>query len=76
MCDGLTVPFDLVHLDERSPEIVTATEGRAPCVIAFVDAVPVIVLGAERLRACEGDVETFERELRAALKERQLSLPA
>ena len=76
VCEGISVPFELVHLDERSPEVAATTEGHAPCVLASVDCDLVIILDTERLRACSGDVDAFSRELRAALARHALSLPA
>ena len=33
----LDVPFDLLHRDERSPELVALTDGALPCVVAEGD---------------------------------------
>src|SRR5918997_1904740 len=38
MVGELGVPFDLVHLNERTPEVRAASEGRTPCVLARTGA--------------------------------------
>ncbi len=44
---GLPVPFEIVHLDERTPAVAEASEGRTPTVLAETD---------------EGLVELVDRE--------------
>jgi hypothetical protein len=72
---ALPVPFDTVHLDERSPEIRAVTEGRTPCVVAEVDGAMVVVLGAEALDACDGEPGVLVRALETALADAGLTLP-
>ena len=50
----LPVPFTTVHLDERSPEVALATEGRTPCVVALTDAGPRMLLDPADLERCDG----------------------
>lgn len=69
--DGLPVPFSVVHLDERSPGLVAATEGRTPCVVATIEradgvATPVVLLDPDVLEQCDGDPEAFVVALESA----------
>ena len=41
---SLPVPFDVVHRNERSPEVRLATEGLEPCVVAVMDDGSVVML--------------------------------
>lgn len=72
---GLGVPVDLVHLDERSPQVRDATGSRTPAVLAHVGGELVEVLAPDDLEAVGGDLERFDAALRAALASRGLSLP-
>lgn len=50
---ALPVPLELVHLDERTPEVAAASEGSTPCVLAHLDDGRVeVLLGPEELEAC------------------------
>ncbi|MCD9624431.1 hypothetical protein [Rhabdothermincola salaria] len=77
---GLPVPFDLVHLDERAPEVVALTDGRTPCVVALVASAgsvsdrteAVMVLDAGALDACGGEPEALVRALEAAVDDHGL----
>jgi hypothetical protein len=51
------VAVDVVHLNERTPGVAAAREGRTPCVLADTDAGLVVILGPEQLDAASGDVE-------------------
>jgi hypothetical protein len=53
----LPVPFDLVHLDERAPDVRAATEGRTPCVVGHTASGLVVLLGPAELEACAKDPE-------------------
>ncbi len=50
----LPVPFEAIHLDERSPEFVALTDGATPCVVADFGDEFEIVLGRGDLAACSG----------------------
>jgi hypothetical protein len=57
---GLPVPFETVHLDERTPEVTAVSEGRTPCVVARIDdgrgtTTHRVLLDPEHLEACHGD---------------------
>lgn len=63
----LGMPVELVHLNERTPELRAFTEGRTPCVVGHGQAGFVMLLSAEALDTLDGRVDGFERALRAAL---------
>ena len=61
------LPIEVVHLDERSPDLASFTSGRAPCVVAETADGYRMLLAAEDLARCRGDVEHFGDALRAAV---------
>lgn len=61
------VPIDVVHRNERSAAVATATHGRLPAVVAHTDEGVVVVLGPEELDGLGGDVDAFAERLRDAL---------
>jgi hypothetical protein len=69
----LGIPIELVHLDERTPDVAAASEGHTPCVLARIDGRLELVLDAAALRECRGEVGRFETALHAALAERRRS---
>lgn len=67
----LPVPFEAVHLDERSPEVRGASEGRTPCVLAArTDGSVDLLLGPEDLRAMDGEPSRLASALSEALLRR------
>jgi hypothetical protein len=70
------VQIEVVHLNERSAEMTSATEGHTPCVVAHTDGGLVIVMTTDDLEACGGDVERFDSALNGALAEADLNPPA
>lgn len=64
--ERLPLPIELLHLDERTPAQREASEGHTPCVLLEDDDGLRVVLTAEDLDRCEGDVACFE-ELVGAL---------
>jgi hypothetical protein len=70
----LSVPFDTVHLNERSAELVALTEGNTPCVVAITDDGAEILLGPDELEACKGSPQRLVDAVRAAIEARGLSL--
>lgn len=71
---GLGVPMDLVHLNERSPDVRAISEGRTPCVIAHTADRLHIVVDAGTLDRAGGSVGAFERALRRGLADEALVL--
>lgn len=68
---GLPVPFEAVHLDERSPEQVEASEGHTPCVLAVrADGSVEMLIGPEELGAMDGDPSRLAAALSEALRRR------
>lgn len=72
---GLPVPFDLVHLDERDPDVAAASEGATPCVLARTDDGVVLLVGPDELEACDGDPAALVAAIERAVAARELSWP-
>lgn len=63
----LSIPVETLHLDDRSIKMTSFTKGKTPCVIAEEDGVFRMLINAEDLEACNGDVAKFEKKLDSAL---------
>ncbi len=63
----LEVPLRMIHLDERDPDLVAASEGRTPCVLGRTEDGWELLLDATDLERCGKSVTDFETQLRAAL---------
>ena len=63
------VPLEVVHLDERPPDLASFTNGLAPCVVAETTDGYRMLLKADDLARCGGDVGRFADALRAVLDE-------
>jgi len=74
MCEELSVPFDLVHLNERSPAVLQASKGTTPCVLAEVDDDLILILGRDELEHCRGEVTKLAYDLRTALSDRGIAI--
>jgi hypothetical protein len=72
----LPVPFTTVHLDERSPEVERATEGRTPCVVGVTDDGIVLLLDPADLDRCAGSPSRLVAEVEQAIERVGLHLPA
>ena len=72
--DGLGVPFETVHLDERSPDLASATDGRTPCVVALTSAGWVELLGPDDLEGLHGEVAALFTAIRTRADELGLAL--
>ena len=70
---ALPVPFALVHLNERSPEVARVTERRTPALVAHTARRIVLLLGPDELEL-EGSLEAFRGALARALREQGLRL--
>jgi len=68
--DGIPVPFETVHLDERSDVVRAATDGWTPCVVAVTDDGVVRLLGPDDLEAVGSEpavlVDAVERAVDGA----------
>jgi hypothetical protein len=69
------VPFDLVHLNERDPQVAAASDGRTPCVLAHTDSGIVMLLDPDDLVRIGTSVLRFDRTLRDAADAQALVLP-
>jgi hypothetical protein len=68
--EQFTLPIEVVHRDERTAELAAFTAGLEPCVVGETPRGYLMLLTAEDLRECGGDVGRFEARLRAALATR------
>ncbi len=58
----LPVPFEELHLDEVSAEVMPLVEGKAPCVVAeSPDGSLAIVIDRDQLERCDGEPERLAR---------------
>jgi hypothetical protein len=71
----LSVPFTLVHRNERTDDLLAAGATRPPCVLARTEAGVVKVLDADALARCGSDPEALLRALENALRDLDLPLP-
>lgn len=69
------VPFDLVHLNERTPQVEAASRGRTPRVLAHTDTRIISLLGPDEIDVAAGDAATFATALRAAATAADLDWP-
>ncbi len=82
MVFDLGIPFELLHLNERSAHVVAAVGDRSPIVLARVRepgvALPrlVLVLDEDAVEGSVGSVERFAAALRTGLDRLGLFLPA
>lgn len=63
----LTVPVDVVHRNEQEPEVAAATAGHLPCVAGRRQGSWSVVITADELRGCAGDVGRFGELVRRVL---------
>ena len=73
--ESMPVPVDLVHLDERTDDVVAASDGRTPCVLAYTSHGLVVLLGPSALESCAGDVDCFAEALGRAVDDQGLAWP-
>ena len=64
--DALDIPFDTVHRDEASPEVITATLGHLPAVVAITANDVVTLLGPGDLTKCMGSPVALVEAIREA----------
>lgn len=68
----LPVPFEAVHLDERSPEVKAASGTQTPCVVALTGDSSEVLLGPEELEACRSEPRALATAILAAAQSRGL----
>ena len=66
--DGMDVDFELLHLNEQSPELADFTDGRTPCVVGEESGEMRILVDAESLEVCNKSVSAFESTLWSSLE--------
>lgn len=71
----LPVPFDVVHRNERTPEVTAATAGREACVVAQCDDGQVVMLLGSDDLARARDVSGLARALPSAVASAGLAWP-
>ena len=74
--DRWSVPFHLVHLDERTDEVAEFTGGRTPCVVAHTSQGLIMLLDSTALDACSSDVAVFQRRLDEAIDTHSIRIPS
>lgn len=68
LADEFQVSFVLVHKNERTPEQLAASAGREPCVlIEDAEGGLSMILDWTDLKLARGNVDSFERAVRAKL---------
>jgi hypothetical protein len=62
---SLSVPVEVVHRNEQSPEVArfTAANGGGAVVVAHTEAGLKVLMDDRALTDCQGDVDAFAREL-------------
>ncbi len=76
MCGELPIPFDLVHLNERDPDVLAASGDRTPSVLAELASGGFVeVLSGPALEILGGDVSAFSAALERALAANDLAPP-
>jgi hypothetical protein len=69
---GLPVPFELVHLDGRTPAITEASEGRTPTVLAETDEGLVELVDSDALNLLGRDPQRLVSAIEDAVESRDL----
>lgn len=69
---ALPVPFDAVHLDQRSPEVRAASGTATPCVIASTGGGFEMLVGPQQLEACRAEPQALAVAILAAAETRGL----
>ncbi|MBK64649.1 MAG: hypothetical protein CMB47_03900 [Euryarchaeota archaeon] len=64
----LPIPFDLLHLNERSEDLISESDNHTPCVLAQTENKTFILLSPEELENCNKSVNEFKSILENKLK--------
>jgi hypothetical protein len=62
----LGIPFDLLHRDERSPALVTLTDGALPCIVAEGEGEQLVLVDRATVAACGKDPVALVDAIRSA----------
>ena len=69
LASALPAPFEAVHLDERPADVIEASDGRTPCVLARrADNSVGLLMGPEELEAMGGDPARLAAALGDAIR--------
>jgi hypothetical protein len=72
----LGVPFTTYHLDDRPADVVAASAGATPCVLAgTADGALVVLVGPDELDQCDGDPQRLVEMLVPAAAACGLAMP-
>lgn len=71
----ITVPFDFVHLNERSSQVAAVSEDRTPCVLAETNHGFRMLLQPDDLATIGGDANAFLQALHSATAAQSLRFP-
>ena len=74
--DGLPVPFDTYHRDDRPPQIRVISENQAPVVVAETTTGHIVLLDGQRIEEADGDPHQLVELIERAVNERSLLWPA
>ncbi|MFB7299203.1 hypothetical protein [Streptomyces rubiginosohelvolus] len=72
---SLPVPYDLVHLNERSAEVREFSDGLTPCVLAHTDRGLRFILDRAALARTAGDVSAYAAALSEGVRDAGLTWP-
>lgn len=75
MKHNFPVPMFNIHRDEMDQQMTQTVAENLPCVVARTDMCDVLLLNAEALENCNGDVELFEQQLYRGAELCGLALP-
>jgi hypothetical protein len=59
-CKEFPIPFDLLHLNERSKDLILESDNQTPCILAQTENKIFILLSAEELENCNKSVNKFK----------------
>tara|TARA_B100000214_G_scaffold86532_2_gene59352 strand:- start:2816 stop:3178 length:363 start_codon:yes stop_codon:yes gene_type:complete len=66
--ENLSVPFELLHINEQDPLLSEFTSGKTPCVVANTASGLEIILTSDDLENCKKSVDRFEKMLIASME--------
>jgi len=64
--DAMEIPFDTVHRDEATPDVIEATVGKLPAIVAITTDGAVAILGPQELEDCMGSPTALIEAIRVS----------
>jgi hypothetical protein len=58
--NNLEVPMELLHLNERSNELMEISDNKTPCVVSKINNKLEIIITSEELEICKKSVDKFK----------------